>query len=96
VRPALSRNVEEIDESCHTTRLRRLHVKDVDPSMMFAFLIRDEKDWEQWKAAVGRGRGAVITVAEREPNLATTERVEAVDEVISESENEDEGDGERV
>jgi cysteine protease ATG4 len=65
--------------------------------MMFAFLIRDEKDWEQWKAAVGRGKGAVITVADREPNLATAhggERVEAVDEVISESE--DEGEGEMV
>ncbi|KAA8894136.1 hypothetical protein FN846DRAFT_443007 [Sphaerosporella brunnea] len=82
VRPALEANTEEGVESCHTNRLRRLNIKDVDPSMMFAFLIRDEKEWEDWKERLVKGKGAVITVGEKEP------RASAVDEVISESEGE--------
>lgn len=42
---------EEVD-SCHTRRLRRLHVKEMDPSMLLAFLIRDEDEWKAWRRGV--------------------------------------------
>ena len=90
VRPRLTGTTNADVESCHTVRLRRLHLREVDPSMMFAFLIRSEQDWTEWKAAVGAAKGrSVITVGEKEPdNKATAERSEAIDEVISESEGE--------
>ncbi len=31
--------------SCHTRRLRCLHIREMDPSMLIGFLIRDEDDW---------------------------------------------------
>lgn len=81
---------EEID-TCHTMRLRRLHVKDVDPSMMFAFLIRDEKDWDNWRRGVLEVQGRpVLSVGDTEPNnsLSGVQREEAVDDVITEDEDE--------
>ncbi|KAH7369917.1 putative cysteine protease atg4 [Rhexocercosporidium sp. MPI-PUGE-AT-0058] len=74
---------EDID-SCHTRRLRRIHIKEMDPSMLIAFLIRDEKDWREWRRAVQEVQGkAVIHVAEKEPPLQglSTEREGAIDEV---------------
>jgi cysteine protease ATG4 len=101
VRPAFRKKsspeeytAEEI-ETCHTMRLRRLHVRDVDPSMMFAFLIRDEKDWETWRRGVMEVQGrAVVTVGDKEPNNADggVVREEAVAEVISEDEDDEEGE----
>jgi cysteine protease ATG4 len=46
---------EEVD-LCHTRRLRRINVRDMDPSMLLAFLIRDEKDLEDWKKGVEKVR----------------------------------------
>ncbi|KAH7395719.1 putative cysteine protease atg4 [Cadophora sp. MPI-SDFR-AT-0126] len=74
---------EDID-SCHTRRLRRIHIKEMDPSMLIAFLIRDEKDWKEWRQSVQEVQGkAVIHVAEKEPPLQGlgTEREGAIDEV---------------
>lgn len=90
VRPRLTGTTDADVESCHTVRLRRLHLREVDPSMMFAFLIRSEEEWTEWKTAIAAAKGrAVITVGEKEPdNKGTTERSEAIDEVISESEDE--------
>ena len=34
--------------SCHTRKLRRLHVEKMDPSMLIAFLIQSEEDWKDW------------------------------------------------
>ena len=95
--------LEEID-SCHTRRLRRLHVKDMDPSMLVAFLIRDEKDWQNWRQAIGKTEGKpIIHVANSEPAYQghSAERAEAVAEVQTfDDEDEDriidEGDGELV
>ncbi|KAE8449925.1 Cysteine protease atg4 [Mollisiaceae sp. DMI_Dod_QoI] len=71
---------EDID-SCHTRRLRRIHVKEMDPSMLIAFLVRDENDWKDWRRAVQEVQGkAVIHVADKEPVLST-ERDGAIDEV---------------
>jgi cysteine protease ATG4 len=53
----------------------------MDPSMLIAFLIRDEKDWEDWRQGVQEVQGkAVIQVADREPVLSM-ERDSAIDEV---------------
>ncbi|KAH9210074.1 putative cysteine protease atg4 [Leptodontidium sp. 2 PMI_412] len=74
---------DDID-SCHTRRLRRIHIKEMDPSMLIAFLIRDEKDWKEWRQAVQEVQGkAIIHVAEKEPPLQGlgTEREGAIDEV---------------
>ncbi|MCJ1432632.1 Cysteine protease atg4 [Xylographa pallens] len=96
--------VEEID-SCHTRRLRRLHVKDMDPSMLVAFLIRDETDWQNWRQAIGKTKGKpIIHVANSEPAYQghPAERAEAVAEVQTFDDEEDEdriideGDGELV
>lgn len=58
---------EEIN-SCHTRRLRRIHVRDLDPSMLIGFLIRDEQDWEDWKSGVKHVQGkSIINVGDRDP-----------------------------
>src|SRR6185312_13514984 len=78
--------------SCHTRRLRRIHVKEMDPSMLIAFLIRDENDWQGWKSAIKQLSGkAVIHIADEDPALygRSHEREGAIDEV--ESFDEDEG-----
>ncbi|KAM3069925.1 Cysteine protease atg4 [Clarireedia jacksonii] len=77
--------VEEID-SCHTRRLRRLHIKEMDPSMLIAFLIKDENDWKEWRRAVKEVQGkGVIHVADKDPALygLGEEREGAIDEVES-------------
>jgi cysteine protease ATG4 len=84
---------EDID-SCHTRRLRRIHVKEMDPSMLIAFLIRDENDWKEWRRATQEVQGkAVIHVADKDPALhgLGTERDGAIDEVET-FDDEDDGD----
>lgn len=55
-RPALPYNSSSFTpsefDSYHTRRLRRLHISDMDPSMLIGFLIKDEADWQDWKARV--------------------------------------------
>ncbi|PTB66079.1 protease required for autophagy [Trichoderma citrinoviride] len=81
---------EDID-SCHTSRLRRLHVKEMDPSMLIGFLIRSESDWADWRQRVESGQGkAIIHVADREHTLYSGEgRDGAVDEVEVLSDDDD-------
>lgn len=97
-RPALPLpdNVDEYTEtdvdSCHTRRLRRLHIKEMDPSMLISFLIRDENDWAAWRTGVSCVQGkAVIQVADKAPRLngMGAEREGAVDEVESCDDDED-------
>ena len=89
----------EID-SCHTRRLRRLRLKDMDPSMLIAFLIKDEEDWKSWREAIGTASGKqVVHVADEEPSLHGhgAVRTSAVDDVeILDEDEGDEGDGEMV
>ncbi|KAB2576281.1 Peptidase C54 [Lasiodiplodia theobromae] len=82
---------EDVD-SCHTRRLRRLHIKEMDPSMLIAFLIRDEADWRSWRKAVTDVHGKpVIHVADSEPIIhGGQEREGAIDEVEA-FDDEDEG-----
>lgn len=109
-RPALPHhaNLEDYTkediESCHTRRLRRLPLHDMDPSMLIAFLIKDEADWREWRQAVAKTSGkSVIHVADSEPPLHSQgiERSSAVDDIETfddedEGGDPDEGDGEIV
>lgn len=72
---------EEID-TCHTRRLRRIHIKDMDPSMLIGFLIKDETDWNDWQArATSRQGKPIIHIAASETQLYPQGREEALDEV---------------
>ncbi|OAA54482.1 cysteine protease ATG4 [Niveomyces insectorum RCEF 264] len=89
----------EVD-SCHTRRLRRLHIREMDPSMLIGFLIRDEDDWDSWKGAVKHVQGKVIiTVSAHDPagGMAFGRR-EAIDEVetLSDDDDDDDDDTETV
>ena len=80
-------------KSYHTKRLRRLHVTDMDPSMLIAFLIRDEADWRNWRLAISESQGkSVVRVTDTEPTYhgKGAERAGAVDEVDTfDDENDD-------
>ncbi|KAF2233671.1 hypothetical protein EV356DRAFT_447822 [Viridothelium virens] len=72
--------------SCHTRRLRRVHVKEMDPSMLMGFLIRNEDEWRSWRQAVAEVQGKpIVHVADRAPALHGSgtgpEREGAIDEV---------------
>lgn len=55
-------------DTCHTRRLRCLHVSEMDPSMLIGFLIMDEDDFEAWKLSVKHVQGKpIINVAEYDP-----------------------------
>lgn len=89
-------SAEEVD-SCHTRRLRRISVEEMDPSMLIAFLIKDEDDWRAWRAAIEGGSGkAIVHVADEEPaqhgagSGSGYERAEALDEVTTIDDEEDE------
>jgi cysteine protease ATG4 len=84
---------EEIS-TCHTRRLRGLRISEMDPSMLIGFLIKDEKDWEDWKRRLKETKGkAIVNIFAKEPPVPgeTKERKEAVDEVLS-FDDEDEDD----
>lgn len=89
---------EEVD-SCHTRRLRRLPLKDMDPSMLIAFLIKDEEDWNNWRMAIGTASGKpVVHIADEESCLHGhgAVRKSAVDDVETLDEEGDKSDGEMV
>ncbi|MCJ1314283.1 Cysteine protease atg4 [Agyrium rufum] len=76
--------LEEEAATYHTSRIRRLHLRDMDPSMLLAFLIRDEQDWKAWRRALSRIDGkAFIHVADCEPQASShsLERPSAIEEV---------------
>ncbi|KAF3403802.1 putative cysteine protease atg4 [Penicillium rolfsii] len=81
-RPDEALSVEELD-TYHTRRLRRIHIKDMDPSMLIGFLIRNDADWADWKARVQSTTGKpIIHLVTGEPPIdAGHGRREALDEV---------------
>lgn len=85
---------EEVD-SCHTRRLRMVSVKEMDPSMLIGFLIRDEDDWRKWKESISATTGkAIVHVADRLPASygGNGEREGALDEVESFDDEDDNDD----
>jgi cysteine protease ATG4 len=99
-RPALSAQPTQEDvASCHTRRVRRLSIAEMDPSMLLGFLVRDRDDFEDWRRRVGEVPGkAIVHVHEKEPGYAPgsagggNERAEAVDEVETMDEDDEEGE----
>ncbi|KAL4805237.1 hypothetical protein BDV18DRAFT_16646 [Aspergillus unguis] len=72
---------EEVD-TYHTRRLRRLDIKDMDPSMLIGFLIKDLSDWEDWKARVTSVEGKpIINILNNGDAASWQGRTEALDEV---------------
>ena len=70
--------------TCHTRRIRRLQIREMDPSMLLAFLVTSEDDYEKWKEGVQSVQGkCVVHVQDREPAPRGQEREGAVDEVES-------------
>lgn len=84
--------------SCHTRRLRGVKVDEMDPSMLLAFLIKDEEDWKDFRQRIDKTTGkCIVHVHDRSPPVPgiSEERAEAVDEVSTfdddEEEEEEEG-----
>ncbi|PYH95192.1 hypothetical protein BO71DRAFT_398198 [Aspergillus ellipticus CBS 707.79] len=75
-----SYSVESVD-SYHTRRLRRIHVKDMDPSMLIGFLIRNREDWLDWISRVRAVEGRPIIHVLNEMNPAYRHEAEALDQV---------------
>ncbi|KKK14269.1 hypothetical protein AOCH_003519 [Aspergillus ochraceoroseus] len=72
---------EEVD-TYHTRRLRRIHIQDMDPSMLIGFLIKNGEDWEDWKTRIASTQGKPIINIVHETNAAFSQgRREALDEV---------------
>lgn len=81
-------------ETCHTRRVRRIALAEMDPSMLLGFLIHSKEEFEEWRKAVSDIPGkAIIHIHETEPKYATgNERAGAVDEVETLDETLDEDD----
>ncbi|PGG97833.1 hypothetical protein AJ79_09069 [Helicocarpus griseus UAMH5409] len=89
---------EELD-SYHTRRLRRLHIQDMDPSMLIGFLIKNEDDWVDWKHNVRSVEGkSIIHVFDMEipPFGHGPEREGAVDEVEALDDDGSDDDGVKI
>ena len=69
--------------SCHTRRVRKLGIAELDPSMLLGFLVRSQEEFEEWRKAVAAIPGkAIIHIHDTESKYATgPERPGAVDEV---------------
>lgn len=96
-RPALPAQLSGEDvQTCHTRRIRRLRITEMDPSMLLGFLVQSREEFEEWRRGVDGTEGkAIIHVHDREPKYATgQERPGAVDEVETWDEGtEEDGDG---
>lgn len=76
-------SLDEIS-SCHTRRIRRLQIREMDPSMLLAFLITSRDDYNAWKEGVRSVQGkSVVHIQDQEPPPRGQERAGAVDEVES-------------
>ncbi|KAI1006353.1 putative cysteine protease [Podosphaera aphanis] len=74
---------EDID-TCHTRRLRMIDVKRMDPSMLIAFLIRNDNDWREWQNDIREIQSkAIIHITDKNPHLENHcgERNGAIEEV---------------
>jgi len=89
--PAKNLSSSDVD-TCHTRRVRRLGIADMDPSMLLGFLVRSREEFEDWKELVKGCPGkAVIHVQDVEPRYESgREREGAVDEVVAWDESGDE------
>lgn len=83
-RDRVDEHTQEQMQSFHTRRLRRLHIQEMDPSMLIGFLIRDQQDWKNWRRRVMEVPGKPIVNVfdgKSSPFADGHEREGAVDEV---------------
>jgi cysteine protease ATG4 len=100
-RPMLSPQPSREDiETCHTRRVRKLPLAEMDPSMLLGFLVRSRDDFDEWRKAIAELPGkAIIHIHDAEPKYATgNERAGAIDEVetLDEDDDDDDDDGEKL
>ncbi|KAH7401541.1 putative cysteine protease ATG4 [Pyrenochaeta sp. MPI-SDFR-AT-0127] len=70
--------------TCHTRRVRRLQIREMDPSMLLAFLVTSQEDYNNWKEGVRNVQGkCVVHVQDKMPTPRGEEREGAIDEVES-------------
>ena len=63
----------------------------MDPSMLIAFLVRDEAEFEHWKEGVVSVQGkSIVHISKSQPPPRGVEREGAIDEVESFDEHEEE------
>lgn len=87
---------DEID-TCHTNRLRRVHVREMDPSMLIGFLIKSENDWQDWRRGIKHVQGkSIIHVSDRDPSLGGRDGTEGRDGAIDEVEPLSDDDGDTI
>ena len=98
-RPAITYYDNSLDmlpaevDSYHVSKPRRIHLRDMDPSMLIGFLITDERDWKLWKESVTHTTSkTIIHIAKCEPAESElfTERASAIDEVEAYDDEDDE------
>ncbi|OOF98474.1 hypothetical protein ASPCADRAFT_161938 [Aspergillus carbonarius ITEM 5010] len=76
----VSYSKEEVD-TYHTRRLRRIHLKDMDPSMLIGFLIRNQEDWYDWINRLQAVDGRPIIHVLNKMNTDHRQEAEALDQV---------------
>lgn len=66
----LSEYTDDDVDRCHTSRIRRMPMTDMDPSMLIGFLIKDKSDWDDFKAKLSEGQGAlkIATITDSRPS----------------------------
>ncbi|KAH3672431.1 hypothetical protein WICMUC_004267 [Wickerhamomyces mucosus] len=50
-------------KSVHTKKLRKIHLNDVDPSMLLGFLIKDEQQWYNFKSEIGDAENKIVHIS---------------------------------
>ncbi|KAG5984857.1 hypothetical protein E4U55_002936 [Claviceps digitariae] len=88
----VTRYTKEDINTCHTSRIRKIHVREMDPSMLVGFLIQNEQDWFEWKRCVKHVQGkSIIHVADQHPanEQQNTSGRSVFDEVESLSDDEE-------
>ena len=79
-------------DTLHAEKLHRLNLKDMDPSMLIGYLIRDEDDWRDWRRRITMTQGkSIVNIADTETIYRgqSQERASALDEVETFDEDED-------
>ncbi|KAK5172716.1 Cysteine protease atg4 [Saxophila tyrrhenica] len=86
-RPLLSADpTEEEVEACHTRRVRRLGITEMDPSMLIGFLVRSREEFDDLRKSIEGAEGKqIVHIHDTEPASFAPgrghERPGAVDEV---------------
>lgn len=76
-KPALKKNDAEYTskdstKSFHSSRIWKLHLKEMDPSMLVGFYIADSEDWKKFKTSVDSGSSPVIHISKNNSSRHTT------------------------